>query len=122
MNKSFFLYDQDCFQDPIRLYKADLCMSLDVIYQLVEDSVFETYMENLFNASNKWVVIYSSDRDRTYHGSHVRERAFTEWINSNRPGWKLEEKIDNPYPLEPGNPVTSFANFYFFLNETRKSD
>ena len=42
---------------------ADLALSLDVIYHLVEDNVFEHYMQMLFKASNKYVIIYASDTD-----------------------------------------------------------
>ncbi|MDR0911887.1 MAG: class I SAM-dependent methyltransferase [Methanobrevibacter sp.] len=37
--------------------KADLALSLDVIYHLIEDNVYEYYMEKLFNSSNKYVII-----------------------------------------------------------------
>ena len=39
--------------------KADLVLSLDVIYHLVEDEVYEKYMRQLFESSNKYVCIYS---------------------------------------------------------------
>src|SRR5690606_2413904 len=39
--------------------KADLSMSLDVIYHLIEDAVFDKYMRMLFNASNAYVIVYS---------------------------------------------------------------
>ena len=38
---------------------ADLTLSLDVIFHLVEDEVFESYMGRLFSASKRWVIIYS---------------------------------------------------------------
>ena len=44
--------------------KADLSISLDVIYHLVEDSVFNSYMRKLFEAANKYVIIYSSNYDQ----------------------------------------------------------
>ena len=60
--------------------KADLALSLDVIYHLVEDNVFEHYMRTLFEASNRYVIIYASDSDdnRGYEGTHVRHRKFTQ--------------------------------------------
>lgn len=42
--KSFYLLEDYDNQ------KADLTLSLDVIYHLIEDNVFEEYMERLFNA------------------------------------------------------------------------
>jgi len=39
--KSFFLYDDACFVDRAGLFTAELALSLDVIYHLTEDEVFE---------------------------------------------------------------------------------
>ena len=56
--KSFFLYDGSCFVDRAGLFTSDLAISLDVIYHLVEDPVFETYMTHLFAAgSGMWWCI-----------------------------------------------------------------
>jgi cyclopropane fatty-acyl-phospholipid synthase-like methyltransferase len=53
---------------------ADLAVSLDVIYHLVEDEVFEGYMKTLFSASSRYIIIYSSDMDnnRGHEGTHIR--------------------------------------------------
>ena len=48
--KSFFLYDGACFTDRSSLFTADLAISLDVIFHLIEDAVFDTYMTHLFAA------------------------------------------------------------------------
>ena len=50
--KSFFLYDGACFVDRAGLFAADLALSLDVIYHLVEDPLFETYLTHLFAAGS----------------------------------------------------------------------
>ena len=95
---------------------AELCMSLDVIYHLVEDSIFEKYMTTLFDASTRYVVIYSSNENQPYQkGSHVRHRKFQDWIDRNRSDWKLVLHIPNQYPFEEENPNhTSFADFFFY--------
>ena len=41
----------------------DLALSLDVIYHLVDDNIYEKYMNDLFNSTNKFVIIYSSRLD-----------------------------------------------------------
>src|SRR5579884_3475545 len=41
--------------------KAELTLSLDVIYHLVEDRVFDTYMFRLFGAALRFVIIYSTN-------------------------------------------------------------
>jgi cyclopropane fatty-acyl-phospholipid synthase-like methyltransferase len=67
---------------------VDLVLSLDVIYHLIEDDTYENYMSLLFNASNKFVIIYASNYDEfVYYPdgqiSHVRHRKFTNWIEKN---------------------------------------
>jgi SAM-dependent methyltransferase len=103
--------------------KADLSMSLDVIYHLVEDATFHQYMEALFRASRKWVVVYSSNLTEqefkraypTQQASHVRHRRFTNWVAQHAPQWELMRRLENPYPYDVSNPEqTSFADFYFY--------
>lgn len=76
---------------------AGLALSLDVIYHLVEDNVFEHYMQMLFKASNRYVIIYASDSDdnRGYEGTHVRHRKFTKWVKENLPNWELVQHLPN---------------------------
>ena len=63
---------------------SDLTLSLDVIYHLVEDDTFNLYMERLFKASNKFVIIYSSNLEETTRSvPHVRHRKFDEWVKVN---------------------------------------
>lgn len=98
---------------------ADLSMSLDVIFHLVEDDVFDEYMTNLFAAAGKLVVVYSSNYEEMTNSPHVRHHKFTDWVAKQRPDFGLEEMIPNIYPFDPGDPDhTSFADFYIF----RKTD
>jgi hypothetical protein len=93
----------------------DLAMSLDVIYHLVEDATFEAYMATLFDHAGRHVVIYASDRDAPGTSPHVRHRAFTPWVASARPDWRLAGVVPNRYPFDPAEPdETSFADFHFF--------
>jgi len=93
----------------------DLAISLDVLYHLVEDDVFETYMGQLFDSSNHWVIIYSSNKIDPIIYEHVKHRQFTNWIDAHAPQWTLERKIDQRYPYDPKHgDTTSFADFYIF--------
>lgn len=95
--------------------RAELALSLDVIYHLVEDSVFETYMAQLFDASNRFVIVYSSNEEKPWPAPHVRHREFTEWVERNRSEFKLVGKIPNAYPYSEQDPEnTSFADFFIF--------
>ena len=93
---------------------ADLTMSLDVIYHLVEDQAFEPYMTDLFDAASRFVIIYSSDYDEVA-APHVRHRNFTRWVESNRPDFSLTERVPNAFPFDESDPDnTSFADFFVF--------
>jgi hypothetical protein len=95
---------------------AELTLSLDVIYHLVEDSVFENYMNSLFDSSERLVVIYSSDTDENSEGTavHVRHRNFSGWLRANKAEWKLLEHIPNKYPFNGDTKSGSFADFYIY--------
>lgn len=99
--------------------RCDLAMSNDVIYHLVEDAVFEAYMNQLFQHARRFVLIYSSNREARYAGSHIRHRRFTDYIARNFPGWRDVAHIPNPFPWDPANKgETSFADFFIFAAPT----
>jgi hypothetical protein len=94
---------------------CELALSLDVIYHLVEDEVYEGYMATLFDAASRFVICYSSNEDLAAPVAHIRHRRFTRWVEQRRPGWNLLRKIDNVYPFDEMDPDnTSFADFYIF--------
>jgi hypothetical protein len=94
--KSFFLYDGACFIDRAGVFTADLALSLDVIYHLTEDSVFETYLAHLFAAGQRLVVVYSTNMEVSGTAPHVRHRHFTPWVEANCPGWVLTAVAPGP--------------------------
>jgi SAM-dependent methyltransferase len=96
--------------------RADLTLSLDVIYHLVEDAVFARHMQLLFDASRQWVIVYASNHDDTdrAEAAHVRHRQFTRWVEINRPDWVLRETIPNRYPYTGDFRLGSFADFFIF--------
>jgi SAM-dependent methyltransferase len=82
----------------------DLALSLDVIYHLVEDSVFEAYMKDLFALARHHVVIYSTNFDSTAQTTkavHVRHREFQRWVTREAHDWELAATIANPAPDLP---------------------
>lgn len=95
--------------------QADLSLSLDVIYHLVEDAVFERYMGQVFAAARRYVIIYSSNMDRKSDAVHVRHRKFTDWVEQNRPDFRLTDQVKNAFPESiDDSDNTSFADFYYF--------
>jgi hypothetical protein len=100
--------DLRAFADRARFLHADLALSLDVVFHLVEDEVYEAYMHALFNAADRFVIIYASDRDEApAFKRHVRWRKFTPWIESNAAGWKLS--VVKPSPVAEYQDFNVFA-------------
>lgn len=89
---------------------AQLTLSLDVIYHVVEDKLYHAYMQRLFASAEAYVIIYSSNTDENLpnRAPHVKHRCFTEWITTHCPQWQLLRHIPNRYPQ------LSSADFYIF--------
>lgn len=96
--------------------RADIALSLDVIYHLVEDDVFEKYMKQLFESAEKYVCIYSCNDNDENSWSHIKHRKFTDWIDNKYPNeWQLISLIKNKYPYDKDNlQNTSWSDFYFY--------
>ena len=97
---------------------AELALSLDVIYHLIEDDVFDAYMHRLFASAEKYVIIYSSNKIGEQCVEHVKHRKFTDWVEKNAKNFALLQFIPNQYPIKDKEdaPDTSFADFYVFGN------
>lgn len=117
--KSFFLYDPQYFVDKFHTFEADMTLSLDVIFHLVENEVFEKYMYDLFSCSKKYVIIYSANTDDQgeIQGQHVRLRKFSDWVEKNISGWDLYNRIENKHPLRNNNQEESFSDFYIYIKK-----
>ena len=119
--KSFYLYEPKYFQDNHRLFTADVALSLDVIYHLVEDEIFEKYMRDMFAAAKKYVIIYASNTNHNPWGQaqHVRHRKFTDWVARHEKGWKLVEHEKNDFTFTANAVDESFADFYVYQRVSR---
>ncbi len=109
-SKSFHLMDEYNGET------AQLTTSLDVIYHLVEDEIFEAYMRRLFDSSQRFVIIYSSNTDANAAkaAAHVKHRKFTAWVAANYPRWRLKSHIPNKYPFKGNASEGSFADFFIY--------
>jgi SAM-dependent methyltransferase len=112
--KSFFLYDGGCFTDHAGIFAADLALSLDVIYHLIEDQVFDTYMRHLFAAGRRFIVVYSTNSETADAAPQVRHRIFTDWVKRHRPEWELAEVTRGPNIELAGR-----ADFFSYRRATR---
>lgn len=102
--------------------QSDMNMSLDVIYHLIEDEVFDSHMRMLFESASKLVVIYSSNtaEQQKIQGKHIRHRKFTDWIESHAKNWVLTRHIPNKYPYRGDDRLGSFADFYIYASSNPK--
>jgi hypothetical protein len=100
---------------------ADLTLSLDVIFHLIEDEVYELYMRRLFDTTNKFVIVYSSDTDDIGHKTapHVHHRRFTRWVEAHQPRWSRSSVFKNAFPYQGEPDRSSFADFYVFERISR---
>lgn len=113
-SKEFYLYNSIVGANNKSDFVSGLSLSLDVIYHLIEDHVFETYMKNLFFFAERYVIIYSSNYNSTQN-YHEKDRKFEDWINNNAPQWKLQKKIENKYKFDSKDPKnTSKSDFYIY--------
>ena len=129
--KAISICEQHFASDPSKTFKlmdsysnerAELTLSLDVVYHLVEDAVFENYMARLFDSAERFVIIYSSNTDNNTEekNPHVRHRQFSRWVESNRPEFALIQHIPNRYPFKGDNKTGSFADFYIYERSIAK--
>jgi SAM-dependent methyltransferase len=91
------------------IVQADLTLSVDVIYHLVETSVFEKYIRDLFSVAKRYVIIYSTNFDQTKDSPHQVNRHFTSYIEKNIMGFDLIKKIVNPYKGK-----NTMSDFYIY--------
>lgn len=109
--KSFFLIGD------YKNHEADLALSLDVIYHLVEDDVYEQHIRSLFTAARKFVIIYSTAYDEPYSsGDHVFHRDFRKTICSKYKEWRLDNEILNMHRASSrGYDPSKFSNANFYI-------
>lgn len=115
-NKNFFLYKPDCFVDHAGLFRADLCISLDVLYHIVEDDIYADYLQHVFDAAKHYVILYTVDTDvpDKFQLPHVKRRNSSGYVLSNFPQWQLKARIPNKYPVTGLNKEESNADFLVF--------
>ena len=112
-SKSFLWYDPQHSANLANFIAADLTLSLDVVYHLLEDDVYQRHLDDLFSMSRRFVIVYSSDRVERHPAAHVRHREFTGDVRDRFPEFRLMERLSNPYPEE------TFADFFIFQRNGR---
>lgn len=112
-----FLTNDAFSQSPL---SGEMTMSLDVIYHLVEDQVFDTYMTQLFDSAGRFVLIYASDHDERLDNPHVRHRNYSRWIAESRPDFAMVQEWEHPFPYSADSDPneTSFAFFRLYERQS----
>lgn len=118
--KKFLLYNPFAF-DEQAIHPSDLTLSLDVIYHLVENQLYELHMKHLFQSANRYVIIYSSDYENE-QVNHERRRSFTTWIKGNQPQWELVAWKENLYKNETDESNLSLSDFFVYQKVSRVQD
>lgn len=109
--------------DYLSNYKADLALSLDVIYHLIEEKVYFNYMNQLFDLSHLFVIIYSCNfEDTGNYPSHVKPRKFTDWVKKHKREFELIEHIPSVLSsLDNRDSKTILAHFYIYKKNLNKN-
>lgn len=92
-------------------FKAELALSLDVLFHFPDDSDYHEYLANLFGSSWRFVIIYSTNYAIGRTSRHVMRREFTPDVAEHYPEWDLV-KIESPLKPELAS---------FFVYERRGS-
>lgn len=109
-NSKFILLENNKFTN----IKTDLLLSLDVIYHLIEDIVYEEYIKNIVNHGSKYIIIYSCDfKDDGGYAKHVKPRNFTKNVLLNE-NYKLVSFEKNKYNKKQIN-MSLYSNSDWFI-------
>jgi hypothetical protein len=109
--KSFAVYLPSHFTNKGFL-RADLTLSMDVILHLIEDDMYESYMENLFTAATKYVAIFTTATDIQSPKMAVHNffRDHRPWVSQNAADFKEIEVALSPENLK----YPEGTGFYFY--------
>lgn len=95
---------------------ADLAMSLDVIYHLVEDRVYEAHLRSVFGAATRYVAVFSTNVDAPDDAglAHVRHRHFSDFVARELGAWKLLRNEKPPKAYSGDIHESTLAEFFLF--------
>lgn len=107
--------------DDYQRQTAELSLSLDVVYHLVEDAVFQSHLQQVFSAATRFVILYCSnvapeqlEKRNAQSAVHVRHRDVTGYVAATFPTWKLMQHLPNRYPYNWDTAEGSFSEFFIY--------
>ncbi len=95
--KSFLLYNPSAFLN--RHIQADLVLSLDVLYHIIDENEFVKSLDDIFSTSSKFVILYTNIAAKPYDPSKgwwVYYRDTFEYLKKYT-GFRIVETIQNPH-------------------------
>ena len=76
----------------LRHLSADMALSMDVMFHLVNDEDYERYLARLFGSATRFVLVYSTNfDDKGRSARHVRHRNWVTDVRARFPQWALDE-------------------------------
>ncbi len=95
--------------------KAQMTISLDVIYYLVEDLIYKQYLTKLFDSSESYVLIYSTNVNG-YNEliPHIKHRQFTDWVKKCKKDFVLINHIKDENQNFEGHEQANKCEFYLY--------
>jgi SAM-dependent methyltransferase len=72
--------------------RADMALSMDVIYHLPDEDPFLDYLTQVFTSANRLVCVHCTDEERRTAAPHWRGREWTSVVRALWPWWKLVEE------------------------------
>lgn len=109
--------------DPLK-FMADASLSLDVLYHLIEEDVYEQHLTDLFAIGKRYVIIYAWNKDAAdlKLPVHVLPRKFTDYISEHFAEWELIEHEKNPFPASSfGQEKGSNAEFFVYRHQVESA-
>jgi len=103
-SKTFIYYEPFLFKAS-NAFKADITISFEVLFHLVEDRMYKKYIHDLFISSKKYVLVFSTNFIQESEAIHMKYREFTKDVPLN---FKLVKFIKTPSHLN------LLSDFYLF--------
>jgi SAM-dependent methyltransferase len=104
---TFYQYDE------FKPITVDLTLSMDVIYHLIEDEVYNDYMDKLTSNDSKHLIIYANNEDK-YFAPHMMSREFTKHPLLND-RYAFKNVVANNYPFD--GVKGSVSQWYYFTKK-----
>lgn len=118
-HREFFQNDCSDGGADTHVYQPDLVVSLDVIFHLIEDELYNAYMNALFHSGNRYAIAFThklpaGEPVPETQSDHTKFRDVEGWAIENAPDFQLIDCLPNPYINADDGLGKSPCYFYIF--------